>query len=84
MNPKKTAEYEYWKDYQDLIPFPLDKNYCGEYFGNRAQSPIDVWDTGAECFEHHEIRDRVSVLIFLIFICCFVFLCSAYCDKFRP
>jgi len=58
MNPKKTAGYEYWKDDQNLIPFPLDKNYCGEYFGNRAQSPIDVWDTGAECFEHHEIRDR--------------------------
>lgn len=40
-----------------LARHDVSRNQCGNV---GRQSPIDVRDSGAECFEHHQIRSRVS------------------------
>ena len=63
-NPKG-ADF-YWSEFDDSGRGPwegllanrfLDKNQCNNV---GKQSPIDVRDNGAECVEHHQIRNRVS------------------------
>ena len=56
----QTSEYEYWKEFEDLINPPLDQNYCTSATGNHAnkQSPLNLVDTKAECLEYHEIRAK--------------------------
>ena len=38
---------------------PKLRNMCGS-IGSRWQSPINIFEGGAKCLEHHEIRTRVS------------------------
>ena len=56
----------YWSEFDDNGKGPwigllanrfLGKNQCDNV---GKQSPIDVRDNGAECVEHHQIRNRVS------------------------
>ena len=47
------------------------KNQCD---GSADQSPIDIRDNGAECFEHHQIRKLVSLkggTMYIVARCCF-------------
>ena len=56
VKPQKTEEYNYWKEFKDVIKEDLDKNYCDS---SAQQSPINVFDAGGTCLEYHQIRDRV-------------------------
>ena len=58
----------YWNEFGDngfgpwqgtLSRHELSRNRCGNI---GKQSPIDVVSTRASCFEHHQIRSRVSLL----------------------
>lgn len=60
-----TAEYKYWKEFEDEIrPYiDLDRNYCSDdVSGERnIQAPITISDSAVdgECFEYHQVRDKV-------------------------
>ena len=60
VKPQKTEEYNYWKEFKDVIKEDLDKNYCDS---SAQQSPINVFDAGGTCLEYHQIRDRVGALL---------------------
>lgn len=62
----------YWKEFDDngfgpwqgvLSRHQLSKSHCGNV---GKQSPIDVKSNGAECYEHHQIRSRVSLYMWLL------------------
>ncbi len=52
-------EYKYWKDFEGMDRAMGNKCEGGP---TKKQSPIDLCEThvNAECFEHHQIRNRVS------------------------
>lgn len=56
VNANKTSEYRFWRKFRSEIKENLERNFCAS--DKRQQSPIDVVDTGAICFEYHQIRDR--------------------------
>ena len=60
VKPQKTEEYNYWKEFKDVIKADLDKNYCDS---SAQQSPINVFDAGGTCLEYHQIRDRVGTTL---------------------
>ena len=59
VKPQKTEEYNYWKEFKDVIKADLDKNYCDS---SAQQSPVDVFDAGGTCLEYHQIRNRVRAI----------------------
>ena len=69
VKPQKTEEYNYWKEFKDVIKEDLDKNYCDS---SAQQSPINVFDAGGTCLEYHQIRDRVGITCTYISSECFV------------
>ena len=60
---RSTPEAEYWSEFEEILHYPLDVNYCDgdpERSKRDGQSPVDVRDTGGRCKEYHMIRSRVS------------------------